>query len=90
MSSILSYCNLRVNAFCNVCANFSDLHGPASATLCPASANKGPHLIQTYAQDLRSPAFRAEARRQSTAVAASADAGDDQAFIDAVSDRDDE
>jgi len=36
--------------------------------------------------DVRSPAFRAEAHRQSAAVAASAHARDDQAFIDAVSD----
>jgi len=35
-------------------------------------------------------AFRAEARRQSAAVAASTHAGDDQAFIEAISDRDDE
>jgi hypothetical protein len=35
---------------------------------------------------MRSPAFRSEAHRQSAAVAASAHAADDQAFIDAISD----
>ena len=35
--------------------------------------------------DTRSPAFAAEAHRQSLAVAASPHAGEDQAFIDAVS-----
>lgn len=52
--------------------------------------DKGPHPILTNPPDVRSPAFRAEAHRQSAAVAASAYAGVDQAFIDAVSDRDDE
>jgi hypothetical protein len=36
---------------------------------------------------MRAPAFRHEAHRQSLAVAASAHARADQAFIDAVSDR---
>jgi hypothetical protein len=40
--------------------------------------------------DVRSPAFRAEAHRQSLAIAASHRAHDDQAFIDAVSDWGDE
>jgi hypothetical protein len=40
--------------------------------------------------DVRASSFRAEAHRQSAAVAASPHAGDDQAFIDAVSDWDDE
>jgi hypothetical protein len=35
---------------------------------------------------VRAPAFRSEAHRQSLAVAASAHASEDQAFIDAVSD----
>jgi hypothetical protein len=39
---------------------------------------------------VRSAAFRKEAHRQSAAVAASAHAFDDQAFIDAVSARGDE
>jgi hypothetical protein len=39
---------------------------------------------------VRSPAFRSEAHRQSTAIAASARAREDQAFIDAISDRGDE
>ena len=46
--------------------------------------------IQIWVPDVRSPAFRSEARRQSAAVAASAQAREDQAFIDAVTDWDDE
>ncbi len=51
---------------------------------------QGLRPIQIWAPDLRSPAFRAEAHRQSAAVAASAHASDDQAFINSVSDRGDE
>jgi Protein of unknown function (DUF3018) len=51
---------------------------------------QGLRPVQIWAPDVRSPAFRKEAHRQSVAVAASADAFDDQAFIDAVSDRGDE
>jgi hypothetical protein len=40
--------------------------------------------------DVRSPSFRSEAHRQSAAIAASAHAREDQAFIDAVSDWGDE
>jgi hypothetical protein len=47
---------------------------------------QGLRPIQVWVPDVRSPAFRAEAHRQSRAVASSADAADDQAFIDAVSD----
>jgi hypothetical protein len=39
---------------------------------------------------VRSPVFRSEAHRQSLAIAASRHAFDDQAFIDAVSDRGEE
>lgn len=46
--------------------------------------------IQIWAPDVRAPSFRAEAHRQSLAVAASDHARDDQAFIDAVSDWKDE
>ena len=46
--------------------------------------------IQIWVPDVRAPAFKAEARRQSLAVAASAHAREDQAFIDAVADRGDE
>lgn len=42
--------------------------------------------IQIWVPDVRAPSFRAEAHRQSAAVTASAHAGEDQAFIDAVSD----
>jgi hypothetical protein len=42
--------------------------------------------IQIWVPDVRTSAFRAEAHRQSAAVAASAHATDDQSFIDAVSD----
>jgi hypothetical protein len=41
--------------------------------------------IQLWAPDVRSPAFAAEAHRQSLAVANSPHAKDDQDFIDAVS-----
>jgi hypothetical protein len=52
--------------------------------------SQGLRPIQIWVPDVRAPGFRAEAHRQSLAVAASAQAADDQAFIDAVSDRDDE
>lgn len=51
---------------------------------------QGLRPIQIWVPDVRSPAFRAAAHRQSLAVTASVDADDDQAFIDAVSDRDDD
>ena len=46
---------------------------------------QGLRPIQIWVPDARAPAFRAEAHRQSLAVAASAAAGVDQGFIDAVS-----
>lgn len=42
--------------------------------------------IQIWVPDMRAPSFREQAHRQSQAVAASAHAREDQAFIDAVSD----
>jgi hypothetical protein len=42
--------------------------------------------IQIWVPDVRAPAFRSEAHRQSLAVAASPHAREDQAFIDAISD----
>jgi hypothetical protein len=47
---------------------------------------QGLRPIQIWVPDVRSPAFRSEAHRQSAAIAASAHATDDHAFIDAVSD----
>jgi hypothetical protein len=47
---------------------------------------QGLRPIKIWVPDVRSPAFRSEAHRQSAAVAASADSRDDQAFIDAVAD----
>lgn len=47
---------------------------------------QGLRPIQIWVPDIRSPAFRSEAHRQSAAIAASAQALDDQAFIDAVTD----
>jgi Protein of unknown function (DUF3018) len=41
--------------------------------------------IQIWVPDVRASSFRAEAHRQSLAVAASAHAAEDQAFIDAAS-----
>lgn len=51
---------------------------------------QGLRPIQIWVPDVRAPSFKAEAHRQSFAVAASAQAADDQAFIDAVSDWGDE
>ena len=48
---------------------------------------KGLRPIQIWVPDVRSPAFRSEAHRQSLAVATSRQASPDQAFIDAVSAR---
>jgi len=41
--------------------------------------------IQIWVPDVRAPAFRSQAHRQSLAVAARGRAGEDQAFIDVVS-----
>jgi hypothetical protein len=51
---------------------------------------QGLRPIQIWVPDVRAPSFRLEAHRQSLAVAASPHAGEDQAFIDAVTDRGDE
>ena len=51
---------------------------------------QGLRPIQIWVPDVRSPAFRSEAHRQSLAIATSPQAHDDQAFIDAVSDWADE
>ena len=51
---------------------------------------QGLRPIQIWVPDVRAPSFRSEAHRQSLAVATSAHAREDQAFIDAVSDRGDE
>ena len=52
--------------------------------------SQGLRLIQIWAPDVRAPSFRSEAHRHSLAVAASAHAHEDQAFVDAVSDWGDE
>ena len=49
---------------------------------------QGLRPIQIWVPDVTSAAFRSAARRQSKAVTASAQADDDQAFIDAISDLD--
>lgn len=49
---------------------------------------QGLRPIQIWVPDVRAPAFRSAAHRQSQAVAASDHAREDQAFIDAVSDWD--
>ena len=46
---------------------------------------QGLRPIQIWVPDVRAPAFRSEAHRQSLSVAASSHAREDQAFIDAVS-----
>jgi hypothetical protein len=51
---------------------------------------QGLRPIQIWVPDVRSPSFRSEAHRQSAAIAASAHAREDQAFIDAVTDSGDE
>ena len=51
---------------------------------------QGLRPIQIWVPDVRSPAFKSEAHRQSAAIAASAHAREDQAFIDAVTDWGDE
>jgi len=51
---------------------------------------QGLRPIQIWASDVRASSFRAEAHRQSLAVAASAHAAEDHAFIDAASDWNDE
>ena len=48
---------------------------------------QGLRPIQIWVPDMRSPAFVAEAHRQSLAVARSPHAKEDQEFIDAISDR---
>ena len=45
---------------------------------------QGLRPVQIWLPDTRSPAFAAEAHRQSQAVAASVHAADDQAFVDAI------
>jgi antidote-toxin recognition MazE-like antitoxin len=46
---------------------------------------QGLRPVQIWVPDTRSPAFVAEARRQSAAVAASEHANEDQAFVDPIS-----
>ena len=48
---------------------------------------RGLRPIQIWVPDVRSAAFKAEAHRQSLAVASSSHAAEDQGFIDAISDR---
>ena len=49
---------------------------------------EGLRPVQVWVPDIRSPEFRAEAHRQSTVVAASPAAAEDQAFIDGISELD--
>jgi hypothetical protein len=51
---------------------------------------KGLRPVQIWVPDVRSRAFASEAHRQSLAVARSPHAAEDQAFVDAISERDDE
>ena len=46
---------------------------------------QGLRPIQIWVPDVRSPAFEAEAHRQSLVVAQSAQADEDQSFVDAIS-----
>ena len=47
---------------------------------------QGLRPIQIWVPDVRAPGFKAQAHRQSLAVATSLQANEDQSFIDAVSD----
>ncbi len=47
---------------------------------------RGLRPIQIWVPDTRTAAFRAEAHRQSRAVAESARAGEDQSFVDSIAD----
>ena len=49
---------------------------------------QGLRPIQIWVPDVRAPSFRAQAHRQSLAVAESGMAYEDQTFIDAISDLD--
>jgi hypothetical protein len=51
---------------------------------------QGLRPIQIWVPDVRAPSFRSEAHRQSLAVAAADGGAQDQAFIDAVSEWDEE
>lgn len=46
---------------------------------------KGMKLVQLWVPDVRSPAFRAEARRQSRLIARSEHEAAEQAFVDSIS-----
>jgi len=50
---------------------------------------QGLRPIQIWVPDVRAPSFRAEAHRQSLAVAESPHEADDQTFIESISDLDD-
>lgn len=52
--------------------------------------SQGLRPVQIWVPDVRSPEFQVEAHRQSAAVAESPFEAEDQAFIDAVSDPDDD
>ncbi len=49
---------------------------------------QGLRPIQIWVPDVDSPEFKAEAHRESLLIASSPDEAEDQAFIDAISDRD--
>lgn len=51
---------------------------------------QGLRPLQIWVPDTRVPEFADEAHRQSALAAASSDAGDDQAFVDAISQFNDE
>jgi hypothetical protein len=46
---------------------------------------QGLRPVQIWVPDVRAPGFAEEAHRQSRAVSVSAAAGDDQAFVDSIS-----
>jgi hypothetical protein len=58
--------------------------GKTSQTL-PGRVRRGMKLVRIWVPDSASPEFRAEALRQSRAVARSPRAKEDQEFVDAIS-----
>lgn len=63
----------------------SDSAGERASEHRHRGRRKGARPVEDRLPNLRLPAFKLEAHRQSLAVAASAHARDNQAFIDAVS-----
>jgi Protein of unknown function (DUF3018) len=68
---------------CNLASKAISHEGAATSQRLRA---QGLRLIRIWVPDMRAPSFRAEAHRQSLAVATSSHACEDQTFIDSASD----